>query len=46
MIISEKQQWQEFLDWFDDNRHNLPDWIKLDMTMHECRLLWIKRIED
>lgn len=46
MTISERQEWNEFLDWFDKNKYNLPEWLNEDMSMHECILLWKQRIKN
>ena len=40
------QKWQEFLDWLEDNRDNMPDWADESMTVHECRLLWLDKVKN
>ncbi len=46
MKISEKQEWREFLDWFEEHRDNLPEWAHDDISMHECRLLWKEKVKN
>lgn len=44
--ITKRQKWQEFLDWFDGNKNDLPEFISPEMTMNECRLIWLGRIKN
>jgi len=46
MIISEKEEWNEFLNWIEENRDDLPEWFDKDLSMHECMLLWKERIKN
>lgn len=46
MIISEKEEWQEFLDWFDEHRNKLPEWINKNMSLHDCKLLWEEKVKN
>ena len=35
-----KEHWKEFLDWYEDNKDNLPEWASYEISMHELMLLW------
>lgn len=46
MNLDSKEEWQKFLDWMEDNRDNLPEWLDDKMSMHECRLLWMEKVKN
>lgn len=37
-----REQYREFLDWFEINKNNLPEGFTDNMSMHEARLLYEK----
>jgi hypothetical protein len=46
MIISEKEEWREFLYWIEENKDNPPEWLNLEMSMHKCHILWKEKIKS
>lgn len=42
--MTSREAFREFLDWFDQNRDNLPDWVDMNMSLHALRLLWLEKM--
>ncbi len=46
MQTNEQLELQEFLDWLEDNKYNLPEWINPDFSIYQCRILWREKIKN
>jgi hypothetical protein len=42
--MNEKEEFRKFLDWFEFNKNNLPDWINEEMSIHKVRMLWKEKV--